>query len=199
MKDLDLIKTIAKKTMPLTQLTVYVDGRWVFASLANPVRTTLQQNFYLISTPFGLTSEGVFNAENNSFDGNPGDYVAEDKNQGVLSVVAASYYSRMFPSSQDIPNTPTSSKMLKNPNFITKTLGESVDQDSDKVLIGNKTFSLPSTQKKSVTIIDTPTGQAKVHYDSSGVAWSEPAYFDSDLSAMVELKVASVAKPKSNY
>ena len=199
MNNLDLIKTLAKKTLPLTRLAVYIDGRWVFANLANPVRTTLQQNFYLISTPFGLTSKGVTNAANNSFNGNPGDYVAEDRNQGILSVVTASYYSLLFPFPQQIPITPTSSEQLKNPNFITKTLGESVDQDSDKVLIGNTTFSLPSTQKKTVTIIETPTGQAKVHYDPFGVAWSKPAYYDSDLSAMVEVKVASVAKPKSNY
>jgi len=198
MNNLDLIKTLAKKTLPLTRVTVYVDGRWVFANLANPVRTTLQQNFYLISTPFGLTSKGATNAANNSFNGNPGDYVAEDKNQGVLSVVTASYYSLLFPSPQQIPLTPTSSEQLKNPNFITKTLGESVDQDSDKVLIGNNTFSLPTTQKKTVTIIDTPTGQAKVHYDPSGVAWSH-SHYDQDLEAMVEVKVASVAKPKSNY
>jgi len=193
MNNLDLIKTIAKKTLPLTRVAVYVDGRWVFTNLANPVRTTLQQNFYLISTPFGLTSSAVTIAANNSYKGEPGDYISEDKNQGVLSVVAASYYSMMFPSPQQIPIIPTSSEQLKNPNFITKTYQESGDQDSDKVLIGNNTFSLPSTQKKTVTIIDTPTGQAKVHYDSSGGAM----IFSYDLSAMIE--VNTIAKPKSNY
>ena len=190
MKDLQLTDILARQESPLTRLAVYINGRWLFTSFNDPVRTTLQQNFYLISTPFGLTSKGVTNAANNSFNGNPGDYVAEDKNQGVLSVVTASHYSMMFSSPQQIPITPESSEQLKNPNFITKTQQESVDQDSDKVLIGNN---------KSVTIIETPTGQAKVHYDSSEVAWSEPAYYDYDLSAMVEVKVASVAKPKSNY
>ena len=150
MNNLDLIKTLAKKTLPLTRLAVYVDGRWVFANLANPVRTTLQQNFYLISTPFGLTSKGVTNAANNSFNGNPGDYVAEDMNKGVLSVVAASYYSRMFPSSQDIPNTPTSSEMLKNPNYITKIQQESVAKDSN-IQIGNKSFKGTSNKKQTPT------------------------------------------------
>ena len=193
MKDLQLTDILARQESPLTRLAVYINGRWLFTSFNDPVRTTLQQNFYLISTPFGLTTSNALDPAKYAIKGEPGDYVAQDKNQGVLSVVTASHYSMIFPSPQQIPITPTSSEQLKNPNFITKTQQESVDQDSDKVLIGNNTFSLPSTQKKTVTIIDTPAGQAKVHYDSSGGA----LVYDHDLSAMIE--VNTIAKPKSNY
>jgi len=67
-----------------------------------------------------------------------------------------------------------------------------VENDSDKVLIGDREFTLPSTQNKTITIVETPTGQAQVYFTGdTGVV------YDYDLSGMVEVSLPS--KPTSDY
>ena len=61
MKDLTLKDIIPRPEVPLTQLSVYFDGRWTFAEFSTPTRTTETQSFYLISYPFGLVRQGVAN------------------------------------------------------------------------------------------------------------------------------------------
>ena len=169
MKDLELKDILDRKDTPLTRVTVYFNGKWSFANLSSPTKSTEDQNFYLISYSFGLTKSNVLNPAQFSVKGDPGDYVSLDR-QGVLALVTASNYALLFPSSQQIPTPPPSSEQLRNPNFLTKIQLESVDKDSDKVLIGDREFSLPSTQKKTITIIETPTGQSQVYTDASGGA-----------------------------
>ena len=150
MKDLQLTDILIKPKKALTQVSIYSGGRWVFTNLINPVVTTLQQNFYLISTPFGLVYDNIDDPRFRSIQGMPGDYVAQDKHFGILDLVTPSQFSRLFPSPQQNLPTPTSSEMLKNPNYITKIQQESVDKDSN-IQIGSSTFKLTSNQKKTPT------------------------------------------------
>ncbi len=151
MKDLQLKDILIKPKKTLTQVSIYSEGSWVFTNLINPVVTTLQQNFYLIGTPFGLIYNNINDPKNVSRLGTPGDYVAEDINTGTLDLVTPPQFSRLFPSPKQSIPTPTSSEMLKNPNYITKIQQESVAKDSN-IQIGNKSFKLTSNQKKQ-----TPT------------------------------------------
>jgi len=150
MNNLYLKNSLIKPKKSLTQISTYVGGRWVFSNLGNPVKTTVGQNFYLISTPFGLVYDNTNNPELRSISGKPGDYVAQDKHFGILDLVTPSQFSRLFPSPQQNLPTPTSSEMLKNPNYITKIQQESVDKDSN-IQIGSSTFKLTSNQKKPPT------------------------------------------------
>jgi hypothetical protein len=184
MKDLQLEDILDRKDKPLTRLSVYLNGRWSFAAPSSATRITEDQKFYLISYPFGLIKSGGNNPANYSIKGEPGDYVAIN-NQGFLSLVTKSNYSLLFPNPQQIPTAPPTSTLLKNPNFLTKTQAESVDKDSDKVLIGDRTFSLPSTTKQTIKIIETPTGQAQAYYDASAGA----LVYDYELERMVEVPV----------
>jgi len=184
MKDLQLEDILNRKDKPLTRLSVYYNGRWSFATLENPTRTTSDQNFYLVSSPFGLIREGVTNPSKYAVKGKAGEYVSVDK-QGRLALVRSDLWALLFPKNQQIPTAPPSSELLRNKNFLTKTLQESVDKDSDKVLIGDRTFSLPSTQKKTLTIVETPLGQTKVYSDTAGAGM----VYNYDLSAMVETDI----------
>ena len=191
MKDLELKDILIKSDKPLIGLSVYFNGKWSYATLTNPNKITVLQSFYLISYPFGLHRKVTTSPGKYVIKGAPGDYVARD-NQGFLSLVTAHNYSLLFPGPQNILTSPPSSELLRDPNFLTKTLQESVNKDSDKVLIGSKAFSLPSTQKKTITIIETPTGQAQVYFTGdTGVV------YDYDLSGMVEVSLPS--KPTSDY
>ena len=194
MKDLELKDILNKQDRPLTKLSTFVNGRWSFTSLISPTKTTEAQNFYRIDSVFGLLKSGTIQPTKYSIKGSSGDYVAQDTKLGTLSLVTKENYLLLFPSLIPAPPaTPPQSSQLQDPNFLTKIQQESLETDSDKVLIGNRTFSLPSTTKKTVSVIDTPTGQAKVFYDTSGGA----VVYDYDTSAMVE--VDTPAKPGTNY
>ena len=184
MKDLQFKDILVRQDLPLTRASVYVNGRWSFASLAGPTRVTPEQDFFLIIYPFGINKTGTKDPSRYAVKGAPGDYISRDQ-RGVLALVTASNYALLFPGPQQIPTSPPTSEQLKAPNFLTKTQAESVDKDSDKVLIGDREFTLPSTQKQTITIIETPTGQARAYYDSSGGA----VVYDYDLEQMVEVDV----------
>ena len=191
MKDLELKDIMARQDRPLTRISVYFSGRWSYANPNTPSRKTVDQNFYLISYPFLLHRSGLTDPSKGLLQGAPGDYMAQDM-QGVMSLVKASQYALLFPSTQHPTIKPTSSENLRNPNFLTKIQLESVDKDSDKVLIGSKTFSLPTTQKKTITIIETPNGQSQVYSNTPyGVV------YDYTTSTMVEALIPT--KPTSNY
>ena len=184
MKDVEIRDIFPKANKPLAAVSVYRNGRWSFATLKTPTRILETQQFFKINFPFGLHKKGSQNAAIYAVKGNPGDYVSVDR-LGTFALVTADDYLRKFPTPQQIPPTPNSSEKLRDPNFLTKTQLESVDKDSDKVLIGNKEFSLPSTTKQTIAIIETPTGQAQAYYDTSAGAM----VYDYDLSAMVEVPV----------
>jgi|TARA_R110001583_G_C5545679_1_gene399841 hypothetical protein len=191
MKDLQFKDILVRQDLPLTRASVYVNGRWSFASLAGPTRVTSEQDFFLINYPFGINKTGTKDPSRYTVKGAPGDYISRDQ-RGVLALVTASHYALLFPGPQQIPTSPPSSDQLKNPNFLTKTQAESVENDSDKVLIGDREFTLPSTQNKTITIVETPTGQAQVYFTGdTGVV------YDYDLSGMVEVSLPS--KPTSDY
>ena len=149
MKDLQLTDILIKPKKALTQVSIYSGGRWVFTNLINPVVTTLQQNFYLMGTPFGLIYNNINDPKKLSIQGKPGDYVAQGK-EGILDLVTEAQFLLLFPTPQQPSPTPTSSEMLKNPNYITKIQQESVDKDSN-IQIGSSTFKLTSNQKKTPT------------------------------------------------
>ena len=184
MKDLQLEDILNRKAKPFTRLSVYLNGRWSFAAPSSATRITEDQSFYLINYPFGLIKSGGNDPANYSVKGHPGDYVSIDK-LGALALVTEANYNLLFPKDQQVPVSPPSSEKLRDPNFLTKTQLESVDKDSDKVLIGDRVFTLPSTQKKTINIIETPIGQSQVYTDASGGAM----VYDYDLSAMVEVDV----------
>ena len=184
MKDLQFKDILVRQDLPLNRASVYVNGRWSFASLITPTRITGEQAFYLMNYPFGIMKAGTKNPSKYAVKGAPGDYISRDQ-RGFLALVTASNYALLFPGPQQLPIAAPTSEQLKDPNFLTKTQAESVDKDSDKVLIGDREFTLPSTQKKTITIIETPTGQAQAYYDSSGGA----VIYDYDLEQMVEVDV----------
>ena len=185
MKDLELRDIIDRKARPNTKISVYLNGRWSFATLQNPLRSTVDQQFFRIDHPFGLHPERSTNPAKYKVKGKPGEYVSVDRT-GTMDLVTVEAYTLRFPAAQQIPLTTPDSDLLKNPNFLTKTQLESVDKDSDKVLIGDKEFSLPSTTKKTLSIIETPAGQAQAYYDASALGYS---YYDPDLSATIEVPV----------
>tara|TARA_R110000765_G_scaffold183244_4_gene289141 strand:+ start:1642 stop:2211 length:570 start_codon:yes stop_codon:yes gene_type:complete len=185
MKDLQFKDILVRKDLPLVRSSVFVNGRWSFASLITPTRVTADQSFFLIIYPFGLHRSGSKNPSKYAVKGAPGDYISRDQ-RGFLALVTAPHYALQFPGPQQIPTQPLSSEQLRDPNFLTKTQVESVNKDSDKVLIGDRQFTLPSTQKQTLTIIETPTGQAQVQTGGdTGVV------YDYDLSAMVEAPIPS--------
>jgi hypothetical protein len=184
MKDLELRDIFPKANRPLTSVSVYIDGRWLFATLTNPVKVTASLRVFRIDFPFGLHKSNSKNPAKYSVKGKPGEYVSINK-QGINALVTVDEYSRLFPTPQQIPTSAPSSELLRDPNFLTKTQLESVNKDSDKVLIGDKQFTLPSTTKKSVSIVETPLGQSQVFYDTSAVAM----VYDYELGKMVETEV----------
>ena len=191
MKDLELRDILAKQDRQLINISVYRNGRWSFASLTNPTRVSVDQSFYLISFPFGLVKEGQANPGKFSVLGKPGDYVSQDR-QGRLALVTESMYALLFPKPQAKTTSYPKSTSLKNPNYLTKIQQESLPSDSDKVLIGDREFSLPSTAKKTLTVIETPVGQSKVFYDTSAIA----VVYDYETGTMVEVEVPD--KPSSS-
>jgi hypothetical protein len=166
MKDLQLTDILAKPVRPLINLSVYANGRWSFATLNAPTVVTSDQNFYLISYPFGLLTKAQSNPAKFSIKGEPGDYVSQDI-QGTLALVKASVFALQFPGPQQITPPPPSSESLKDPNFLTKIQEGSVDKNSDKVMIGDRQYTIASTFEKTIKIIETPEGLAKVFYDDS--------------------------------
>ncbi len=184
MKDLELRDILDRKDKPTTKLSVYLNGRWSFAQLQNPIRSTVDQTFFRIDYIFGLHTATSTKPANYKVKGKPGEYVSVDK-AGRMDVVTVENYTLLFPKAQQTPLTTPDSDLLKNPNFLTKTQLESVDKDSDKVLIGDREFSLPSTQKKTLTVLETPLGQSQVFYDASAGAM----VFDYESGSMVEAPV----------
>jgi hypothetical protein len=193
MKDLELKDILNRQDRPLGRLTIYLNGRWSFAGLTNPVRVTAEQFFFKIPFVFGLTKSGVTDPRKFAQKGEAGAYVSQDRQRGQLAIVTEDQYLQLFPLASQTPTPPESSELLRDPNYLTKTQVESVNKDSDKVLVGDKTFSITSTLNKTLTIVDTPAGQAQVSYDSSGGA----VVYNYDTGMMEE--VDTPAKPGTSY
>lgn len=192
MKDLELKDIFPKANRTLGAVSVYRNGRWSFATLKTPTVQTVDQQFFRINYPFGIHKRGSKNPAKYAVKGQPGDYVAVDF-LGTFSLVTEQQYSLLFPTQNANPPVPLkTSELLTDPKYITKITQESADPNSDKVLIGDREFTVPSVAKKTITVIDTPTGQAQAYYDASAGAM----VYDYDLSAMVEVQVPD--KPSSS-
>lgn len=120
MKDLELNDILQRERNPLTKISVYVNGRWQFVSLSNPIKTQGNQSFYRIIYKFGLIKSSVTTPINRTINGQPGDYVAMDS-QGELSLVTRAQYEQIFPKLIEGQGAGAdSSAKLKDPNYITQ-------------------------------------------------------------------------------
>jgi hypothetical protein len=122
MKDMTLKDILFREDRPLTSLSLYRDGRWIFAAPTNLTKTTAQQAFYLISEPFGLLRQGTSNPKIRAVTGAPGDYLAVNS-VGVYSLIKKEEYARQFPSPNlNPPTNPNNSSQIKDKNFLTNIL-----------------------------------------------------------------------------
>ena len=120
MKDLELKDILNKERIPFTKLSVYINGRWEFATLSNPIITKDDQSYYRMVYRFGLTKDSVNDPAKFSQLGEPGDYVAMDST-GELSLVKKQQYNQIFPQQNIKPKKMLdSSAKLSDPNYITK-------------------------------------------------------------------------------
>ena len=191
MKDLKLKDIFFKGTRALNSVSVYRNGRWDFVTLGSPNKTTEDQSFFRINSVFGIHKAGSRNAANYAVKGRPGDYVSIGLT-GEYALVTVEQFDLLFPKPQQTPVSYPTSNNLKNPNYLTKIQQESLPSDSDKVLIGDREFNLPSTANKTITVIETPVGQSKVFYDTSAGAM----VYDYESGTMVEVAVPD--KPTSS-
>ena len=103
----------------LFNVSIYLNGRWFFDSLQNPVKTYENQKYYRMSYPFALLYEDVGDPSRFAVRGSAGDYVTESAD-GSLGLVSRSEYENMFPnvsvSQQPLPATST---LLRNRNHLT--------------------------------------------------------------------------------
>jgi hypothetical protein len=154
-------KTIfARQPARLTQFSVFTNGRWNFAILQSPIKSTPTLSYFQIPYRFGLVSATQSNPSKIKMYGKPGEYVTRNT-ENILSVVSEAQFKRLFPTPNITPpQRGVTSQALSDPNYLTKTLRKSENGGSDKIQVGNSSFKLKA--KTSFTIIDTPVGQAKV-------------------------------------
>ena len=119
-------RDIFKRTLKVpTRLAQYKSGRWEFVLPSNAVRATNEQTYYLLNSKFGLCDGPQQDATRTMFRGNPGDYLAVNRD-GVMSVITRSEFARLFPTPNlSPPYRPRSSKLLRNPKVLTDTLKKS--------------------------------------------------------------------------
>jgi hypothetical protein len=106
----------------LFNVSVYLNGRWFFDSLQNPVKTYEGQNYYRMNYPFGLIYEDVADPSKINVRGNAGDYVTENAD-GSLGILSNAMYKQMFSDRnpyQEAP--PPTSNLLRNANYLTNVL-----------------------------------------------------------------------------
>lgn len=124
MKDLSENDIFPKIKNPLTQVSVYLNGQWVFADVVNPIiREGVE--YYKMSKTFGVVRQGQ-PLPNRTFQrGKPGDYLSKSAD-GEFMVVPKQIYEDTFPVSITIPKAPnpSTSNELKDPNFLTKVVSE---------------------------------------------------------------------------
>ena len=139
MKDIEASDILNRPVRPLTLLSVYRNGRWIFGTPTNLVKTVENQNFYLISEKFGLAREGTSNPKIVARRGFPGDYVSRDQT-GAYALVTEAEYKRIFPySDKNPPSVPNNSDKLIDPNYLTNILKGS------KPTVSNSTTIKPSS------------------------------------------------------
>jgi hypothetical protein len=164
-------KTIfSRQPVRLIQFSVFANGRWNFAVLQNPTKSTPTLQYFRIPYRFGIVAATQTNPAKVKIYGNPGEYVTKNQ-ENILAVISEAQFERLFPRTNVTPKKRgLTSQDLDNPNFLTKTLRESGNGPSDKIQVGNSSFNLKN--KTTFTIIDTPVGQAKVSVPLDPSAYS---------------------------
>lgn len=144
MKDLELRDILDRRRYPLTKLSVYVNGKWQFASIQGAsFISDGNQNIYKGRTKFALIPNNVNDPKSGELFGEPGDYIGIDS-QGELSLLTAEQYKQRFPRKIN-PQTPAdTSKKLKNPNYITEIVRGSTPAPSN-TRPTTPTYTAPST------------------------------------------------------
>tara|TARA_R110002051_G_scaffold325166_1_gene426102 strand:+ start:324 stop:908 length:585 start_codon:yes stop_codon:yes gene_type:complete len=156
MKQLKLKDILPKIEIPLTKLSVYYEGQWVFATLKTPTSTTSTQDFYLISYDFGLVQKNETLPSKKIFNGKAGSYVIKDAD-GSLTMATPEQYDRVFPRNIiDPPILPTTSMLLKDPKYLTNIVRKSRNEASNTIQVGSSTFKNTEAKK---TIVILPSGK----------------------------------------
>jgi hypothetical protein len=120
MKDLELKDIIQRQRPRLTKLSVYQNGKWVFATVQGATSIAdSNQNIYRGRTRFALIESNVNNPEKGSLYGQPGDYIGVDST-GELSLITQESYKQRFPKRISPRRGADSSQKLKNPDYITE-------------------------------------------------------------------------------
>ena len=120
MKDLELRDILDRRRYPLTKLSVYVNGKWQFASIQGAsFISDGNQNIYRGRTKFALIPNNVNDPKSGELFGEPGDYIGIDS-QGELSLLTAEQYKQRFPRKINPQIPADTSRKLKNPDYITE-------------------------------------------------------------------------------
>lgn len=120
MKDLELRDVLDRRRSPLTKLSVYVNGKWQFASVGSSnFIADGNQRIYRGVTKFALIPSTVNDPKKGTLFGEPGDYIGIDS-FGELSLITKAQYLQRFPKRRSPSTPPDTSSKLKNPNYITE-------------------------------------------------------------------------------
>jgi len=152
MREQDIL--IKPKRVPFN-VSIYVNGRWYYDSLQNPVRNYEGQNYYRMNYSFGLVYEDVEDPSKTCARGSAGDYVTESSD-GTLGILSRADYTRLFPTLNKLsePIPPTSS-LLRNHNYITNVLAGNTQPTYNSVP-QRSTVSRSSANTSPNTITSAP-------------------------------------------
>ena len=144
MKDLELRDVLDRRRSPLTKLSVYVNGKWQFASVGSSnFIADGNQRIYRGVTKFALIPSTVNDPKNGTLFGEPGDYIGIDS-FGELSLITKAQYLQRFPKRRSPSIPPDTSSKLKNPNYITEIVRGSTPAPSN-TRPTTPTYTAPST------------------------------------------------------
>jgi hypothetical protein len=131
MKDLELKDIFPRFERKINKLSVYTFGVWKFAIPSNPIKQTLEANYYKINFKFGVLNSNQIDPRNTKARGEAGDYLVQDINNNY-SVMTQAEYNLYFPTAlQEVKKEPLTSNALKNPQFLTDILKNSEESSSN--------------------------------------------------------------------
>jgi len=98
MKDLQLKDIFPKKTNKITRVSIKYFGRWTFATPTQTllVRQTEGQNYFRMTSEFGVLREGANDPSRTTDRGLAGDYLVQS-NDGTFFVLLKQSYDTNFP------------------------------------------------------------------------------------------------------
>ena len=132
-KDFQLRDVLKRSVQEPKRVSIYRDGRWIFAGLFNPVLVDQNVEYYYMTYKFGVTTLNQSNPSMTKARGKAGDYVSQDTINKNVSVVTAEEFRLLFPVKNMNPPVPTvTSAALKDKNKITNVYEESKPKVSNK-------------------------------------------------------------------